>query len=364
VTSNRLILPVLARYLCGEFARTFLLTLVAFCSIYVVADFFDRFDTYIRNDVTLIAIVRSVVYRLPLVVTQVMPIAVLAGGLIGLGLLARSNEFVALRACGVSLWQILLPLVALSVVLGVGVFIWNETVVPAAAQRWHYNWNREIRKRRAATLFTGREVWYRGRGGFYNIHRIAIRRQTLYGLTIYQLGDDFRPTRVIETPLAHWTGTEWELVSPRTRTFDADGVRDVAGTPPDFSIPETLEDFRVVSVDGEELSYGELRRHIASLQSKGLDVSDTWVDLYLKTALPAGTLIMMLIAVPLAARGTRQTSLPRAVGFGFVIGFGYIIVLAFARALGQNGALPPMVAAWSSNVLFTLVGLFFVLEGE
>lgn len=357
-------LPVLGRYLCREFARTFLLTLVAFCAIYVVADFFDRFDTYIRNDVTLIAIARSVIYRLPLVVTQVMPVAVLAGGLIGLGLLARSNEFVALRACGVSLWQILTPLMALSLLLGVAIFVWNETIVPTTAQRWHYNWNREIRKRRAETLFTGREVWYRGKGGFYNIHRVAARRLALYGVTIYQLGDDFRPTRVIEAPLAHWTGNGWTLVDPRTRTFEPDGIHDVKGVPPDFAIPESLEDFKVVSVEGDELSYRELRRHIASLQSKGLDVSDTWVDLYLKGALPAGTIIMMLIAVPLAARGTRQTSLPRAVGFGFVIGFGYIIVLAFARALGQNGALPPLVAAWASNVVFTLVGLFFVLEGE
>jgi lipopolysaccharide export system permease protein len=364
VSAHRLVLPVLGRYLCREFARTFVLTLVAFLCIYVVADFFDRFDTYIRNDVTVAAIVRSVVYRLPLVVTQVLPVAVLAGGLIGLGLLARSNEFVALRACGVSLWQILTPLLAFALVLVVAVFIWNETVVPEAAQRWHYNWNREIRKRRAATLFTGREVWYRGRGGFYNIHRVAARRRTLYGITIYQLGDDFRPTRVIEAPAANWTGAEWTLVKPRTRTFGPGGVHDTEGAPADFRIPESLEDFQVVSVEGEELSYGALRSHIRSLQSKGLDVSDTWVDLYLKGALPAGAFIMMLIAVPLAARGTRTTSLPRAVGFGFVIGFGYIIVLAFARALGQNGALPPLVAAWSSNVLFTLVGLFFVLEGD
>ena len=58
----------------------------------------------------------------------------------------------------------------------------------------------------------------------------------------------------------------------------------------------------------------------------------------------------MLVAVPLAARGTRVTSLPAAVGLGFVIGFGYFIVLAFARALGQTGALPPLIAAWTSNV--------------
>ena len=84
--------------------------------------------------------------------------------------------------------------------------------------------------------------------------------------------------------------------------------------PPGFALPETLEDFRVVSVEAEEFSYRMLRDQIASLQSKGVDASESWVDLHLKVALPAASLVLMLVAVPLAARGTRVSSLPAAVG--------------------------------------------------
>ena len=70
--------------------------------------------------------------------TQVTPLAVLAGGLVGLGLLARQNEFVALRACGVSIWQVLAAARdAGGRVIGLATFVWNETVVPASARRWH-----------------------------------------------------------------------------------------------------------------------------------------------------------------------------------------------------------------------------------
>jgi lipopolysaccharide export system permease protein len=361
---RRLLLPVLGRHVAWEFMRTFALTMLAFMSIYLLADFFDRFDSFLQNDASAGAIVRLFLYKMPLITTQVTPLAVLAGGLIGLGLLARQNEFVAMRACGVSIWQVLAPLVALSVLICIATFAWNETAVPASARRWHEVWNQEIKRRTSSSVFTGREFWYHGGAGFYNVNRVVPRHGQLLGLTVYQIGSDFRPTRVIRAESATWNGDSWELKNPRTLEFDSNPSREVTGTPEGFVLPETLEDFRVVSVEAEEYSYRMLRDQIASLQAKGVDASESWVDLHLKVALPIASLVLMLVAVPLAARGTRVTSLPAAVGLGFVIGFSYFIVLAFARALGQTGALPPLVAAWTSNVVFVFIGAYHLLGSD
>jgi lipopolysaccharide export system permease protein len=361
---RRLLLPVLGRHVSVEFIRTFALTMLAFVAIYMLADFFDRFDTFLHYDASLGAIIRLFLYKVPLTMTQVTPLAVLAGGLIGLGLLARQNEFVAMRACGVSIWQVVVPLVLLATVICAATFAWNETVVPASARRWHQVWNQEIKQRSGAGVFTGREFWYHGGAGFYNVNRVVPRRRQLIGLTIYQLGPDFRPARVIRAESATWTGSGWELQHPRTLQFDAEPSREVVGTPDGFTLPETLDDFRVVSVEAEEFSYRMLRDQIASLQTKGVDASESWVDLHLKVALPVASLVLMLVAVPLAARGTRVSSLPAAVALGFVIGFSYFIVLAFTRALGQTGALPPLLAAWTSNLLFVLIGAYHLLGND
>ena len=203
---RRFLLPVIGRHVGVEFLRAFALTMIAFLAIYVLADFFDRFDNFLQHDARPRAIIRLFLYRMPLIVTQVTPVAVLAGGLVGLGLLARQNEFVAMRACGVSIWQVLLPLALLAVVLSVAVFAWNETVVPASARRWHQIWNEEIKGKQTYSVFAGREVWYHGGAGFYDITRVAPRRAQLIGLTVYQLGSDFRPTRVIHADTATWNG--------------------------------------------------------------------------------------------------------------------------------------------------------------
>jgi lipopolysaccharide export system permease protein len=354
----------MSRHLVREFASAFALTLSAFVVIYVLAEFFDRLDSFLRHDTSAGTILRFFLFKLPLVVTQVTPIAVLVGALVGLGLLARQNEFVALRACGVSIWQIAAPLLVLAAVVSVGAFAWNETVVPYSAHRWHTIENLEIKRRGMATVFAGREVWYHGRAGFYNIDRVSPRRQTLWGLTVYQIGPDFRPIRLIEAESAVWDGTGWKLSGARTVEFASEGVRERQRTPPGFTLPETLEDFRAVSVEPEELSYGMLRRQIKDLRRKGVDTSESWVDLHLKLAMPAASLIMMLLAIPLAAAGTRLTSFAASIALGFAVGFGYIVLIGFARALGQTGALPPAVAAWAANGIFTLVGGFYLLGTE
>jgi lipopolysaccharide export system permease protein len=73
---------------------------------------------------------------------------------------------------------------------------------------------------------------------------------------------------------------------------------------------------------------------------------------------------MMLVAMPLAVRGASQKSLPAAVAMGFAVGFTYFMVLGFARAHGQSGALPPLLAAWSANAIFLVFGGYLVLGAD
>ena len=356
--------PTLARYLRREVLRVVLLTLVAFVALSLIADFFDRVDTYLKHDASLATVLRGFLYRAPLVVSQVTPMAMLAGTLIALGLMARHREFVALRACGVSTWQILLPLLAVAAVVSVLLLAWGEAVVPYSARRWHEIWTLEVKKNRRGRVFAGREVWYRGGAGFYNIGRASPGRHALYGLTIFQVDDAFRPTRLIVAPKAAWDGTRWQLEHAETHDLTSDGVRITPGVPPGFQLPETLEDFTVAELEPEAFGYGMLRRQIESLRAKGVDTSESWVDLHLKLALPAAAFIMLLVAVPLAIRGSSTKSIPAAVAMGFAVGFTYFVVLGFARALGQSGALPPVLAAWAANGIFLLYGGYLVLGAD
>jgi lipopolysaccharide export system permease protein len=363
-TRRRFLLPVIGRHLVRQFGATFGLTLAAFLAIYVLADFFDRIDNFLKYDASLSAILRSFIFKLPLVVSQVTPMAVLAGTLVGLGLLARQNEFVALRACGVSTWQVLVPLLAVGGLVSVGIFAWNETVVPYSSRRWHEVDDIEIRKHSVATVFTGREVWYHGKAGFYNIGFVAPRKHVLYGLTVFQIDPTFRPVRMIEADSATWDGRHWRLDDATARVLEQGEWRAVPLQSIGFELPETPDDFAVAYHEAEEFSFAMLSRQIRDLRRKGVDASESLVDLHLKIALPAASMILMLVAVPLAVRGTRVSSMTAGIGLGFGMGFAYFIVLGLARALGQSSTIPPVLAAWSANILFAMLGGFYLLGSD
>jgi lipopolysaccharide export system permease protein len=356
--------PLIGRYLQREFLRTFLVILVLFLLLYLLADFFDRFDTVLRHDPSFAAVLQTFALKLPIVVTQVAPVAVLAGVVIGLGLLARHGEIVALKACGISRWQLLAPLLIVGVVISVASVAWNEAVVPAAARRWHTVWNREVKGKRSSSVFAGREIWYRGAAGLYNFQRVRLRRRMLLGVTIYELDDDFTPRRIITAKRGLWNGDGWSLEDAETIEIDSTGLHVTPGLPEHFRLPETLDDFRVVDIEPEAFSFSMLREQIRVLQAKGIDTSESWVDLYLKLALPGASIVMILLGVPLAIRTGERRTMGTSMGIALAIGFSYFMVVAFARALGQNGALPPLVAAWISNLIFTLVGLQLILGAD
>src|SRR5207244_4374716 len=78
--------------------------------------------------------------------------------------------------------------------------------------------------------------------------RVSPRKQTLWGLAVYQLDADFRLARLIEAESAVWDGARWQLVGARTLEFAAEGVRELGAAPPGFAIPATPADFRAPSV--------------------------------------------------------------------------------------------------------------------
>jgi lipopolysaccharide export system permease protein len=363
--SHLTFLPVVSRHLLREFAGLFVPIVLAFVTLYLVVDFFDRLDILLKNQATPLSAMRYFAFKIPLIVTQTLPAAAMAAMLLSLGILSRHNEITVLRASGISLFQTALPLLALAIVISIGTLLWNETVVPYCARQYQYVNVVEIRKRPQRGILNEREVWYHGAAGFYNIAHIDPRRDTLFGLTIYRTDTSFSLRSIVEVATARWTGSAWLLSGAMERTTDRDGevvTRPV--DPADLPIQETLNDFLEVRREPEELSYLALREHVHELTRKGIDSSSYLVDLNLKLAVPFATLVLAGIAIPLAGRVQRHPSLPVIVLAGFGIGFAYWVVLALANSLGQSGVLPPLAAAWAANTICALVGGALFLTSE
>ncbi len=358
-------IPTISRYVLQEFGRSVAMTLSAFILLYLCIDFFERLPRFLEHDPSTHQVVIYFLLKIPLIVGQIMPAAVLAGTLLGLGGLARRAELMAMRACGISLWQIATPIVLACGVISLGMLAWNEYVVPPSAARSDYIETVEIKKKSYRAKFRRQEIWYQDRRGFTNIDRFDPKTNAIAGLTRYEFNDEFQLQRIVSAASAEWNGKRWSaggayevLVDPMGRVETRDLAED------GLQLQETPDDFKGVYRDAEHMSYQDLSAEVRDLSEKGINTNDGRVELWLKLALPFASLVMSLIAIPLASRNSRQSSAAANVGIALVVGFSYWVVLALTTSLGKGEILPPIVAAWSANALFAVIGAIFFLGSE
>ena len=138
--------PVMDRFIAGQFFGPFMVCLAAFTAAYLLGDMFDRFDDLIRYGGLGLLGLEYFALKLPLIVSQVLPVACLAGVLLGFALLNRSGEVLACQQLGISRLEMAVPVLLVAVLISGFDFLISETVVPAATRQAKYIYAVELKK--------------------------------------------------------------------------------------------------------------------------------------------------------------------------------------------------------------------------
>jgi lipopolysaccharide export system permease protein len=176
---------------------------------------------------------------------------------------------------------------------------------------------------------------------------------------MYTLDQRFRVRSLVEIARAEWKENKWQFTTVQEKSLTGEEHTQLQELK--IQLQETPEDFSLIDMKAEEFSSDQLRQYIIGLQKKGLDTTEYLVDLHLKSAVPFATLVMTLIGIALTIPGSKQHTLPTALGLALIAGFSYWLVLALSISLGHSGALPPQLAAWLANGVAGLCGVFLLL---
>jgi len=107
-----------------------------------------------------------------------------------------------------------------------------------------------------------------------------------------------------------------------------------------------------------------LRNYINRLKKVGENYNKEMVELNLKVSFPFANLIILLFSVPLVSTSSRSRARGMIFGLGLLVCFLFLSTLRICQSLGYNGVLSPMMAAWFPNLIFLLVGIYFVIKAE
>jgi len=354
-------------YLLKQFFYYFLVLLIGFVLIFDAFTLFDLLADSARNHISAIKVISYFRYLVPLMVYQLAPLATLVATLVTLAMLAKNNEVIALKASGISLYRIIMPLVLAGCIVSAGMFVLDDTFLPYANQRQDALRN-EIKGRPAQTYIEPARQWIFGENSkIYNYELFDPDRRFFGGINVFELDPaTFRIRRRLYAARAVWepTGNFWVLTGGWIRDFDADGhiIRYQPFTA--TSLPELTEQpgyFRREVRQYYQMNWRQLGQYIASLRQAGFDTARLAVQWHRKFAFPLIAAVIVFLSAPFAFLvGTRGAIGGLAVAVG--VGIAYWSTAALFEAMGSVGQLPPLVAGWAPAAIFGFLAVYFIFR--
>jgi LPS export ABC transporter permease LptG len=358
---------ILDRYVTTMYVRVFLLCALGLLALFYISTFIDRSDKVFKGAATWGMMGAYLTYLLPQYVYYVLPMAVLLASLVTIGVLTKNSELIVMKACGISLYRIAVPMLCAALLAGGTLFALEQTVLG--------DWNRRADAIKRVmngvapeTLDMLTRQWIVGsRGEIYHYDYFDPSTNALRGLDVFEFSDGMRAlTRRSHATVAQFAPdaahpANWRAEQLWSRDLLPSGDTRRYWTEPVGALQlETPSYFGTRQPEPEFMSYSQLETYINQLKTSGFDVIDQQVALERKASFPFVTLIMTLIAVPFAVTAGRRGAM-YGIGVGIVIAITYWVAFSVFAALGTGGVVAPMLAAWAPNLLFGAGAAYLLL---
>ena len=356
---------IIDRYLVREYLTFMGIGLAVAAVLFVVIDLLQTLDRYLRIKPPLLYVLEHFAYRLPAALHDGLPVIVLVATIFLYLTLSRHHELTALKAAGVSLYRVSLPILGLGIGIAVGAGLFQELALPVLNERGDEVDNVKIRGQAPRHLKSRLRLWVRSSDSrFYRVELLHPGTNDLYGVTILEVDREFRLVNRLDARRAHWTPAGWELSEGAFREIGPDGqVQTVPFVWTALDIKEEIDDFIRIQKPVTSMSYRELKDYVAQLEGAGFQVRKYLVELYSKLSFPLVNLVMVLVAIPFALQSPRGGRL-FGIGLAIAIMAGYLVVHYVALAFARADLLPPLLAAWTANIIFLGIGVSLLLRAR
>ncbi len=369
-------LGIMDRYIISEMVGPFLFGVAAFTALgMAIGSLFELVRLVAESGLPILSALHVFALRSPSIIVLTFPMSMLLSTLLAYGRLSGESETTALRSCGVSVYRLVLPAVALSLMITSMTFVFNELVVPIANRQASVTLNQALN--RDQPDFKQDNILYQEFGDIIGqdlagemtltqgltrqFYARSFDGEVMRGIIVLDFSNEMLNQIVLaqegrwQPQTSSWLfvdGTSY-VVSPNGNysnivTFDRQEIQ-ISRAPLDIA-----QEVR----SPEQMNIGELSRHIQVIASTGDDkeVRRLQVSLHLKYAIPFVCVTFALVGATLGLRPQR-TSSSLGLGLSVLIIFAYYVFSFVTQALGQTGALGPAVAAWLPNLVGNLVGL-------
>jgi LPS export ABC transporter permease LptG/LPS export ABC transporter permease LptF len=362
---------ILDEYVLREFLKMFAMVLAGFVLMLLVFTFFDLIGDMLHNHTPVGVTCEYLLNLTPSMIYQLTPLSVLIAVLVTFGMFNRSSELIAMKATGISIYRLVIPVLVISATLAGGLFAFDQYYLPQANRKQEALRN-IIKGKPAQTTLNPDQKWIIGQQSGGEPERVfyyqffAPDQNAFANISLFELDPkSFSVIKRIFAERAVWNANQrtWNFENGWERTMTGANVNSFHEFQ-SATFAEVREEpgyFKKESLQSQEMNFGQLEHYIRDLQQSGFDTMKLRVQLQHKLAYPLVTIVMAVLAVPFALSMGRRGSLT-SVAWAIGIGLGYWVAARLFDAMGDVNFLPAAIAAWSPDVLFGLTGGYLLLR--
>ena len=362
-----MVLKTLDRYLVREIVPPMLLALLGLTFVLMMPPILLNGEKLIAKGVSWTIILRVLMTLVPQALSVTIPMALLYGILFGLGRLSADREFVALQACGVSVFRVFRPIALLAVLACAATAYETIVALPDSNQTFReITFNiiasgaeSDIKPRVFFTNFPNRVLYVRDiqpRTGWRDVFLADATQPEHTTVFVAKTGRLIIDREKKTVELALENGTQHTTSRDRPEEYDGNAFE---STVLNMNADSIFPRIQIIKGDNEK-TIAELRQTVAESRARHQPANSQLYTIQQKFSLPVACFVLALIGVALGASNSKDGKLSSFVlGTGVV--FVYYILLYSGRAAAFAGRLPAGHAPWLVNVVLGAAGIVLVM---
>lgn len=362
----------LSFYIARQFALSVFGMLLALSGLVAMFDFIELLRRSASlPDATFGIVAQIAALRLPYIAMQILPFAVLLGGILCFWRLTRSSELIVARASGVSAWEFLAAPTLCAMLFGIVATGGISPVSSVMLARAEAMENAFLRSGGGPLALNGGQLWLRQSDRVLNPQGVAIihaygvqvkgKQMSARDVSVFRLDGSDRLLARIEASKATLVRGAWQLDNARTIKPDQlPEPPEQMNLPTDLTVSRVQESF----ASPDTLSVWALPDFIALLDRSGFSSIRHRLHFQALLALPLLTATMALVSAGFSMRPARRGGVAKMIASGVVAGFALFVVSKLAEEIGQSGSLPVNLAAWAPAAAGLMLSVALLLHTE
>lgn len=346
-------------YIVSKFITTFFIALLLIIGIVIIFDISEKIDNFVAKEAPLKAIVFDYYLNfIPYFMNMFSPLFVFITVIFFTSKMAADSEIVAILSCGISFHRMMVPYIFSAALIALFSLCLNLFIIPDA-NKTRLEFENQYVKTRFKSV--GRNVHYQiSPGEFVFAESFSSWNNTAYRFTLEKIVDNKLVSKIsAESAVYHEDTDTWTLKKYFIRDYNEDLTDRIrSGKQIDTTIALSSKDFYLTEKTVETLNYKELNNLIDTQRMRGdANVKFALIEKNTRFALPFSAFILTIMGVALSSK-KRRGGIGWNIGIGIALAFTYILFLRFSQMFVHTDTLPPVIALWLPNLVFTIIAGF------